>query len=137
MKPNQAVKVLDHNGNLVEQGRVSKILAFRGSERAPIDEAEAGDIVAIAGCPDVTVGLTFADPANPKALPPLTVDEPTISMDFLVNDSPFAGKDGGIFLTSRQLRERLEREKETNVGLRIEEQGNSGVSPKTQRIQTC
>src|SRR5581483_11137501 len=92
-----------------------------------IDEAVAGDIVAVAGCAEVTVGQTFASPENPVALPPLTIDEPTLSMDFLVNDSPFAGKDGGVFLTSRQLRERLEHEKQTNVGLRIEEVGNSGV----------
>jgi GTP-binding protein len=107
--------------------RVTQLQGFVGLSRRDIESAEAGDIVAVAGCAEVTVGLTFADPANPRALPPLTVDEPTISMDFLVNDSPFAGKDGGVFLTSRQLRERLEREKETNVGLLIEEIGNTGV----------
>src|SRR5439155_5337732 len=107
--------------------RVTQLQGFVGLGRKDIETAEAGDIVAVAGCPDVTVGLTFADAANPVALPPLTVDEPTLSMDFLVNDSSFAGKDGGIFLTSRQLRERLEREKETNVGLWIEEVGNTGV----------
>src|SRR6185437_3434727 len=85
-----------------------------------------GDIVAVAGCAEVTVGHTFASPAHPVALPPLQIDEPTLSMDFLVNDSPFAGRDG-VFLTTRQIRERLDREQETNVGLRIEEIGNSGV----------
>jgi GTP-binding protein len=121
----QQVVLIGPDGN--KPFRVTQLQGFFGLSRREIESAEAGDIVAIAGCPEVTVGLTFADPANPIALPPLIVDEPTISMDFLVNDSPFAGKDGGIFLTSRQLRERLEREKETNVGLRIEEIGNSGV----------
>jgi GTP-binding protein len=120
----QQVVLIRPEGNV--QFRVTQLQGFVGLSRRDIESAEAGDIVAVAGCPDVTVGLTFADPANPKALPPLTVDEPTISMDFLVNDSPFAGKDGGVFLTSRQLRERLEREKETNVGLSIEEIGNTG-----------
>src|ERR1017187_4672074 len=121
----QQVVLIGPDGNV--PFRVTQLQGFFGLGRRDIESAEAGDIVAIAGCPDVTVGHTFADPANPKALPPLTVDEPTISMDFLVNDSPFAGKDGGVFLTSRQLRERLEREKETNVGLTIEEVGNTGV----------
>src|SRR4029077_4744076 len=79
-----------------------------------------------AGCAEVTVGQTFAAPENPVALPPLHIDEPTISMDILVNDSPFAGQDGD-FLTTRQLRERLDRERETNVGMRIDEIGTSGV----------
>jgi GTP-binding protein len=121
----QSVMLVRPEGNV--QFRVTQLQGFVGLGRRDVESAQAGDIVAIAGCADVTVGLTFADPANPVALPPLTVDEPTLSMDFLVNDSPFAGKDGGIFLTSRQLRERLDREKETNVGLLIEEQGNSGV----------
>src|SRR5581483_1448112 len=91
-----------------------------------IDEAVAGDIVAVAGCAEVTVGHTFAATENPVALPPLSIDEPTLSMDFLVNDSPFAGKEG-VFMTTRQIRERLEREQETNVGLRVEEVGTTGV----------
>jgi GTP-binding protein len=121
----QSVVLVGPDGNI--SFRVTQLQGFVGLSRRDIDTAEAGDIVAVAGCAEVTVGLTFADSAHPVALPPLTVDEPTLSMDFLVNDSPFAGKDGGIFLTSRQLRERLEREKETNVGLSIEEVGNSGV----------
>src|SRR5882724_3796203 len=121
----QSVVLVGPDGNV--PFRVTQLQGFFGLGRRDIETSEAGDIVAVAGCPDVTVGLTFADPANPVSLPPLTVDEPTLSMDFLVNDSSFAGKDGGIFLTSRQLRERLERERETNVGLRIEELGNSGV----------
>ncbi len=121
----QQVTLVRPEGNV--NFRVTQLQGFFGLSRREIETAQAGDIVTVAGCGDVTVGHTFADPANPVAMPPLTVDEPTISMDFLVNDSPFAGKDGGIFLTSRQLRERLERERETNVGLRIEEVGNSGV----------
>ena len=121
----QSVVLIRPEGNVLF--RVTQLQGFVGLSRRDIDVAEAGDIVAIAGCAEVTVGLTFADPANPKALPPLTVDEPTLSMDFLSNDGPFAGKDGGIFLTSRQLRDRLEREKETNVGLLIEEIGTTGV----------
>ena len=120
----QSVVLIRPEGNV--PFRVTQLQGFVGLSRRDIGSAEAGDIVAIAGCADVTVGLTFADPAHPQALPPLTVDEPTLSMDFLVNDSPFAGKDGGIFLTSRQLRERLERERETNVGLLIEEIGTTG-----------
>ncbi|HVO33265.1 MAG TPA: translational GTPase TypA [Elusimicrobiota bacterium] len=107
--------------------RVTQLQGFFGLGRRDLDQAFAGDIVAIAGCAEVTVGHTFAAVENPVALPPLKIDEPTLSMDFLVNDSPFAGKDGGIFLTTRQLRERLEREQETNVGLLIEEQGATGV----------
>jgi GTP-binding protein len=105
---------------------VTQLQGFFGLGRREIENARAGDVVAIAGSANVTVGETFASPENPVALPPLEIDEPTISMDVLVNDSPFAGKEGQ-FLTTRQLRERLEREKETNVGMRIEEIGNSGV----------
>jgi len=106
--------------------RVTQIQGFYGLSRREIDSAVAGDIVTIAGCAEVTVGHTMAAVERPEALPPLTIDEPTLSMDFLVNDSPFAGEDG-VFLTTRQIRERLEREQETNVGLRIVEVGNSGV----------
>ena len=122
----QSVVLVRPEGNV--PFRVTQLQGFFGLGRREIPEAVAGDIVAIAGCSEVTVGHTFASPENPVALQHLTIDEPTLSMDFLVNDSPFAGKDGGAFLTSRQLRERLEREKETNVGLRIDEGvGNSGV----------
>jgi len=121
----QSVVLVRPEGNV--SFRVTQLQGFFGLGRREIEQAVAGDIVAIAGCADVTVGQTFASPDKPVALQHLTIDEPTLSMDFLVNDSPFAGKDGGAFLTSRQLRERLEREKETNVGLRIEEIGNSGV----------
>jgi GTP-binding protein len=106
--------------------RVTHLQGFFGLSRRDVEIARAGDLVAVAGCEEVTVGQTFATPEHPDALPPLLIDEPTISMDILVNDSPFAGQDGE-FLTTRQLRERLDRERETNVGMRIEEIGNSGV----------
>jgi GTP-binding protein len=120
----QAVVLVRPEGNITF--RITQLHGFYGLSRRDIETAGAGDIVAIAGCAEVTVGQTFAAVENPCALPPLVIDEPTLSMDFLVNDSPFAGQDG-VFLTTRQLRERLEREKETNVGLRIDEIGNSGI----------
>ncbi len=100
--------------------RVTKLFGFFGLERREIESAEAGDIVAIAGMEEARVGDTVADAENPVALPPLLIDEPTLSMEFMVNDSPFSGRDGK-FLTSRHLRERLEQELKTNVGLRVEE----------------
>ena len=120
LKPNQAVKVLHHDGSLVETGRVSKILAFRGLERQPIDEAQAGDIVAIAGLSKGSVADTFCDPAVTEPLHAQPIDPPTVTMSFLVNDSPLAGTEGDK-VTSRVIRDRLLREAEGNVALRIEE----------------
>ncbi len=120
LKPNQAVKVLARDGTLVETGRVSKILAFRGLERQPIDEAQAGDIVAIAGLSKGTVADTFCDPAVTEPLQAQPIDPPTVTMSFLVNDSPLAGTEGDK-VTSRVIRDRLLREAEGNVALRIEE----------------
>jgi GTP-binding protein len=105
--------------------RVTKMYGFVRLQKAEILKAEAGDIVALAGVDEVHVGDTVASAENPEALPPLEIDEPTISMEFMVNESPFAGRDGK-FLTSRHLRARLEQEKQTNVGLRIEEVGSQG-----------
>jgi GTP-binding protein len=124
IKANQAVKVLDRKGNLVEQGRVSKILAFRGIERTPIDEAEAGDIVAIAGLPNFNVADTLCTPDVTEPLQAQPIDPPTLSMTFLVNDSPLAGTEGDK-VQSRVIRERLFREAEGNVALRIETAPNS------------
>ena len=118
--------VLVRTDGSTENFKVTQLQGFFGLGRRDVESARAGDVVAIAGCAEVSVGQTFASPENPAALPPLEIDEPTISMDILVNDSPFAGQDGN-FLTTRQLRERLEREKETNVGMRIEEVGTTGV----------
>ena len=120
LKPNQAVKVLHHDGTLMETGRVSKILAFRGLERQPIEEAQAGDIVAIAGLSKGTVADTFCDPSVSEPMPAQPIDPPTVTMSFIVNDSPLAGTEGDK-VTSRVIRDRLLREAEGNVALKIEE----------------
>jgi GTP-binding protein len=120
VKPNQPAKVLDRTGKLIEQGRVSKVLAFRGLERQPIDEAFAGDIVAIAGLPEATVSHTICTPDETTPLPAQPIDPPTLSMTFRVNDSPLAGTEGDK-VTGRMIRDRLFREAEGNVALRISE----------------
>ncbi len=120
VKPNQAAKVLDRNGKLIEQGRVSKVLAFRGLERQPIEEAFAGDIVAIAGLPEATVSHTICAPEVDEPLPAQPIDPPTLAMTFRVNDSPLAGTEGDK-VTSRMIRDRLFREAEGNVALRVSE----------------
>ena len=103
-----------------EQARVTKLYAFEGLERVEVPQASAGEIVALAGLEGVEIGLTVTDVEHPERLAGIAVEEPTISVDFLVNNSPFAGRDGR-FVTSRQLRERLFRELERNVALRVEE----------------
>ena len=99
--------------------KVNQVLVFKGLERTVVAEAEAGDIVLINGIEEVAIGVTLTDPLNPKAFPLLKVDEPTLTMNFLVNTSPLAGRDGK-YVTSRQLRERLERELQSNVALKVE-----------------
>jgi GTP-binding protein len=120
IKPNQAVKVLHHDGTLLENGRISKILAFRGLERQPIEEAQAGDIVAIAGLSKGTVADTFCDPSVTEPMAAQPIDPPTVTMSFIVNDSPLAGTEGDK-VTSRVIRDRLLKEAEGNVALKIEE----------------
>jgi GTP-binding protein len=120
VKPNQAVKVLDREGNLVENGRITKVLAFRGLERVAVDEAEAGDIVALAGLPNATVAHTICDPSVDTPMPAQPIDPPTLSMTFRVNDSPLAGTEGSK-VTGRMIRDRLMREAEGNVALRVRE----------------
>ncbi|TPW27779.1 translational GTPase TypA [Pararhizobium mangrovi] len=120
LKANQSVKVLGQDGHLIENGRVSKILAFRGIERQAVDQAEAGDIVAIAGLTKGTVADTFCDPSVSEALTAQPIDPPTVTMTFIVNDSPLAGTEG-TKLTSRVIRDRLLKEAEGNVALKIEE----------------
>ncbi|TMJ33125.1 MAG: translational GTPase TypA [Alphaproteobacteria bacterium] len=120
IRPNQIVKVLDRAGSLVEEGRVSKVLAFRGLERTGVEEASAGDIVAVAGLPKATVSHTLCAPEVVYPLPAQPIDPPTLAMAFRVNDSPLAGTEGDK-VTSRMIRERLLREAEGNVALRIEE----------------
>jgi GTP-binding protein len=120
VKPNQAVKVLDHDGTLIETGRITKVLAFRGLDRVPLEEASAGDIVAIAGLPNATVAHTICDPAVETPLPAQPIDPPTLAMTFRVNDSPLAGTEGSK-VTGRMIRDRLLREAEGNVALRVRE----------------
>jgi len=120
VKPNQSVKVLDHDGKLVETGRITKVLAFRGIERTAVDEAEAGDIVALAGLPDATVAHTICDPSVEMPIAAQPIDPPTLSMTFRVNDSPLAGTEG-TKVTGRMIRDRLLREAEGNVALRVRE----------------
>jgi GTP-binding protein len=120
VKPNQMAKVLDHDGKLVEQGRITKVLAFRGLERVPVDEAEAGDIVAIAGLPNATVAQTICAPEVEIPIRAQPIDPPTLAMTFRVNDSPLAGTEGSK-VTGRMIRDRLLREAEGNVALRVRE----------------
>ena len=120
VKPGQQIKALSYDGTVIETGRVSKILAFRGIERQPIEEGVAGDIVAIAGLQKGSVADTFADLSVTEALPAQPIDPPTVTMSFLVNDSPLAGTEGDK-VTSRVIRDRLLKEAEGNVTLKIEE----------------
>ncbi len=105
------------------QGKVTKLFTFDGKKRIETEVAESGDIITVAGIPDIYIGETITDNESTPALPAITVDEPTISLQFLVNNSPFAGKEG-TFVTGRQIRERLERELETNVGLKVDFSSN-------------
>jgi GTP-binding protein len=107
----------------VKKGRISKLLGYEGLRQVEIDEALTGDIVTIAGFDEVGIGETLAAAENPAALPYVSIDEPTIAMNFIVNSSPFAGREGKL-VTSRNIRERLERELRTNVSLRVEDTGN-------------
>ncbi|MDP5273127.1 translational GTPase TypA [Chengkuizengella axinellae] len=115
----QVVTVINREGKH-KQARIEKLFGFQGLKRVEIQEAGAGDIIAIAGIKDINIGETIADPANPEALPVLKIDEPTLQMTFLVNNSPFAGKEGK-FVTSSKLRERLYKEIETDVSLKVED----------------
>ena len=118
VKPLQDIVVMNGPESTPVKARINQVLSFKGLERKVIDEAAAGDIVLINGVEDIDIGSTVCDPEHPDALPMLTVDEPTLTMNFMVNTSPFAGREGK-FVTSRQLRERLERELKSNVALRV------------------
>jgi GTP-binding protein len=120
VKPNQTVKVIDRNGAFIEQGRVSKVLSFRGLERQGIEEGNAGDIVSIAGLPEANVAHTLCALEVTEPLPAQPIDPPTLSMMFRVNDSPLAGTEGDK-VTGRMIRDRLLREAEGNVALRVTE----------------
>jgi GTP-binding protein len=123
VRPNMPVVVVDRDGR-PRNAKVLQVLGFHGLERNEVQSAQAGDIVAISGIEKLGISETLCDPSQVEQLPVLTVDEPTISMTFQVNDSPFAGtkdKSGGKFLTSRQLRDRLVRETQHNVSLKVED----------------
>jgi GTP-binding protein len=120
IKTNQPVKGLDLDNKQVEASRITKILAFRGIDRTPLDQAEAGDIVSLAGMTESTVSNTICDPIVEQALPAQPIDPPTISMSFAVNNGPFAGKEG-TKVTSRMIRERLFREAESNVAMKVKD----------------
>jgi GTP-binding protein len=119
VRPGQQV-VLRHGDEDHGTAKIGQVLTFNGLERRPVEEATAGDIVAITGVEQVNIGLTVCDPQSPAGLPPIRVDEPTLAMNFQVNTSPLAGKEGK-FVTSRQIRERLYRELQSNVALRVED----------------
>jgi GTP-binding protein len=125
LKPNQDVMVLAGD-NIPKKARVNQILGFRGIERVQLDEATVGDIVLVNGIEELSIGATLADINQPDAIPMRTVDEPTLTMNFQVNTSPFAGREGK-FVTSRQLRERLKKELLTNVAMRFEDTDETDV----------
>ncbi|PIT20163.1 GTP-binding protein TypA [Snodgrassella communis] len=125
LKPGQVVAIMNEDQQ-IGQGRINQLLGFKGLERIPLQEAEAGDIVTISGLEDIGIGVTIADREQPQGLPMLSVDEPTLTMDFMVNTSPLAGTEGK-FVTSRQIRERLQKELLTNVALKVEDTADADV----------
>lgn len=125
IKPGQNVVVMNHE-NQVATGRINQVLGFKGLDRVPVEQAEAGDIIIISGLEDIGIGVTICDKDQPIGLPMLTVDEPTLTMDFMVNSSPLAGTEGK-FVTSRQIRDRLNKELLTNVALKVEDTADSDV----------
>ncbi|MFD1121183.1 translational GTPase TypA [Methylophilus flavus] len=125
IKPGQVVAVMREDEQ-VAQGRINQVLGFKGLERVPVEEAEAGDIVIISGIDEIGIGFTICDREKPVGLPHLGVDEPTLTMDFMVNTSPLAGTEGK-FITSRQIRDRLTKELLVNVALRVEDTEDTDV----------
>jgi len=123
LKNGEEVAIAKRDGSL-QQVKITKLFSFSGLKRVDIDETKLGDIVAIAGVTGITIGETITGIESPAPLPPIVIDEPTIAMQFTVNTSPFAGKDGQ-YVTSRNLRERLEKELLTNVSLKVEETANT------------
>ncbi|MEK7067509.1 MAG: GTP-binding protein, partial [Patescibacteria group bacterium] len=122
MRAGQTVFVKKADGE-TRQGKITKIFSFRGLERIETQEAQAGDIVLVAGLADIYIGETICENEKQESLPAISIDEPTISLNFLVNNSPFAGQEGK-FVTTRQIKERLEKELEVNVGLRVDFSNN-------------
>ena len=119
IKAGSTVAVAKGDGQ-IEQKKINQVFVYRGLKRMAVDQAEAGDIVVISGIADISIGETICDPADPQPLEMIHIEEPTLSMYFMVNNSPFAGK-SGKFVTSRHIRERLNKELEVNVGLKVEE----------------
>ena len=119
IRAGEQIALVKDDGKIVKS-KISKLMGFEGLQRVEIEQATAGNLVAVAGFADANIGETLTSPDDPQALPLIKVDEPTLQMTFAVNDSPFAGKEGK-FVTSRQIRDRLMRELETNVALRVEE----------------
>ena len=119
IKVNMPLSICRHDGK-VTRGKATKLFTFEGLKKVPTDEVGAGDVVAISGIADINIGETVCDVDNPEALPFVKIDDPVLSMTFSVNDSPFAGQDGK-FVTSRHLRDRLFRELDSNVSLRVDE----------------
>lgn len=117
-KVNMPIRALRPDGTIVESGRVTKLLSFRGLERVPVEEAEAGDIVAIAGLSEATIPDTLADPSIDAPLPTTPIDPPTLSMTFRINDGPLGGREGKK-VTSRQIRDRLFKEMESNIAIKV------------------
>ena len=119
IRSGQQVAVMSGPGSEPRLAKVNQVLVFNGLERTVVEQAEAGEIVLINGIDEIGIGVTICDPAEPESLPVLKVDEPTLTMNFVVNTSPLAGREGK-FVTSRQIRERLERELQSNVALRVQ-----------------
>src|SRR3989339_318777 len=118
LKKGESIVVCRRDGS-IEQAKITKLSTFEGLKEVETEQAECGDIVSVAGIPQITIGETVCSKENPKPMPLLVIDEPTLSMEFLVNNSPFAGKEGK-YVTTRHIRDRLTREMETNVGLKME-----------------
>ena len=128
VKVGETVTIIGNDGAR-RTGKISKVYTSMGLTKIEVPEGEAGDIITIAGIPDIYVGETIVADPNAEPMPAITIDEPTLTMEFLVNDSPFAGKEGK-FVTSRQIRDRLEKETEMNVGLKIDFENSDGNSYK-------
>ncbi len=126
LKPNMDVLVMEGPDGKSFKGRVNQVLTFQGLERVQATEAGPGEIVLINGIPEITIGVTLTDPSNPAPLPMLKVDEPTLTMNFCVNTSPLAGREGK-FITSRQIWDRLQKELQSNVALRVSETNEEGI----------
>ncbi len=128
IRVNQPVVICDyHDSDVLQKGKVVALYAYQGLDKVPVTEASAGEIVALSGMSDITIGRTLCDPEKPEPLPFVKISDPTIEMTFAINDSPFAGKEGK-FVTSRNLRDRLEKELLKDVSLHVTEQGTDAFN---------